>query len=184
VCEVEPFAALEAYHDGFDVRPIVEACADAHVVLTATGVRHALGQDAVDALPDGALLANAGGIDDEFDVPALRASATETQRVREHVEELRFAEGRSVFVVGEGVCVNLSAGEGHPAEIMDLTFSVQALSAAYLLQNGRDMTAAVHTLPAEIDEAIAREKLKALGLRIDALTPEQEAFLHAWEAFA
>ena len=184
VCEVEPFAALEAYHDGFDVRPLVDACATAEVVLTATGVRHALGAEAVEALPDGALLANAGGIDDEFDVPALRASALETKRVREHVEEFRLADDRSVFVVGEGVCVNLSAGEGHPAEIMDLTFSVQALSADYLLQNARGLEPAVYTLPAEIDERIAREKLRALGLRIDTLTPAQEAFLQAWEAFA
>jgi len=184
VCEVEPFAALEAYHDGFDVAPLVEACATADVVLTATGVRHALGPEALDALPDGALLANAGGIDDEFDLAALRAAATETARAREHIEELRLPDGRSLFVVGAGVCVNLSAGEGHPAEIMDLTFSVQALSAAYLLQNGASMEPAVHMLPAEIDEHIAREKLKALGLAIDTLTPEQEAFLRGWEAFA
>jgi adenosylhomocysteinase len=184
VCEVEPFAALEAYHDGFDVAPLVEACATAEVVLTATGVRHSLRADAIDALPDGALLANAGGIDDEFDVPSLRAAATGTRRVREHVEEFRLGDDRSVFVVGEGVCVNLSAGEGHPAEIMDLTFSVQALSASYLLQNAKNMEPAVHTLPAEIDESIARAKLAALGLEIDALTPEQEAFLHAWEAFS
>jgi adenosylhomocysteinase len=184
VCEVEPFAALEAYHDGFDVAPLVEACATAEVVLTATGVRHSLRADAIDALPDGALLANAGGIDDEFDVPSLRAAAIETRRVRDHVEEFRLGDDRSVFVVGEGVCVNLSAGEGHPAEIMDLTFSVQALSASYLLQNAQNMEPAVHTLPAEIDESIARAKLAALGLEIDALTPEQEAFLHAWEAFS
>jgi adenosylhomocysteinase len=100
------------------------------------------------------------------------------------VEEFRLGADRSVFVVGEGVCVNLSAGEGHPAEIMDLTFSVQALSASYLLQNARNMEPAVHALPAEIDESIARAKLAALGLEIDALTPEQEAFLHAWEAFS
>ena len=183
VCEVEPFAALEAYHDGLDVAPIVEACATAEIVLTATGVRHALGIEAVEALPDGALLANAGAVDDEFDVPALRARAFETRRVREHVEEFRLADERSLFVVGDGVCVNLSAGEGHPAEIMDLTFSVQALAANYLLQNATNMTPAVHALPAEIDESVAREKLKALGVRIDRLTPEQESFLHAWEAF-
>src|SRR3954454_25218428 len=183
VCEVEPVAALEAYHDGFDVAPLVEACATADVVLTATGVRHALGPDALDALPDGALLANAGGIDDEFDLGALRAAATETARAREHVEELRLPNGRSLFVVGEGVCVNLSAGEGHPAEIMDLTFSVQALSANYLLQHAQDLAPAVYTLPPEIDESIARAKLTALGLHIDSLTREQEAFLHAWEAF-
>ena len=91
---------------------------------------------------------------------------------------------RSLFVVGEGVCVNLSAGEGHPAEIMDLTFSVQALSASYLLQHGESLTPAVYELPPEIDERIARAKLASLGLKIDSLTPEQEAFLHAWEAFA
>jgi adenosylhomocysteinase len=184
VCEVEPFAALEAYHDGFDVAPLVEACGTAELVLTATGVRHALGTEAIDALPDGALLANAGGIDDEFDLVGLRGAAASTAQAREHVEELRFEDGRSLFVVGEGVCVNLSAGEGHPAEIMDLTFSVQALSAAYLLQHAHELEPAVYTLPAEIDEQIARAKLKALGLEIDTLTPEQEAFLHAWEAFA
>jgi adenosylhomocysteinase len=182
VAEVEPFAALEAYHDGFDVAPLVDACRAADLVISATGVRCTIGPEAIDALPDGALLANAGGIDDEFDVPALRAAATETRRVREHVEEFRF-DDRSLFVVGEGVCVNLSAGEGHPAEIMDLTFSVQALSAAHLLQHAAEMTPAVYTLPPEIDESIARAKLTALGLQIDSLTREQEAFLHAWEAF-
>ena len=184
VCEVEPFAALEAYHDGFEVSPVVEACAAAELVLTATGVRHSLGTDAIAALPDGVLLANAGGIDDEFDVPALRAGALETRKVREHVEEFRLDDDRSVFVIGEGVCVNLSAGEGHPAEIMDLSFSVQALSAKYLLQHAADLAPGVYTLPPEIDEGIAREKLRALGVRIDTLTPEQESFIRAWEAFS
>ncbi len=184
VCEVDPFAALEAYHDGFEVAPVLDACAIAELVITATGVREALGEEAIDVLPDGALLANAGGVDDEFDVGKLRARATEVRRVREHVEEFRLASGRSVFVVGGGVVVNLSAGEGHPAEIMDLTFGVQALSAVYLLQHGRELAAGVHLLPAEIDEEIARAKLEALSLRIDSLTPAQESFLRAWEAFS
>ncbi|MGH3003956.1 MAG: adenosylhomocysteinase [Gaiellaceae bacterium] len=184
VCEVDPFAALEAHHDGFEVAPLVEACSTAEIVIAATGVRDALGPDAIDALPDGALIANASGIDDELDVPRLRAAAAETSQVREHVEEFRRVDGRSVFVVGEGVVVNLSAAEGHPAEIMDLTFSVQALSASYLLQHGRELRPGVHRLPAEIDEEIARAKLDALGLRIDTLTPAQQAFLQAWEAFA
>jgi adenosylhomocysteinase len=184
ICEIDPFAALEAHHDGFDVAPLVEACTTAEIVITATGVRDALGEEAVAVLPDGAMLANAGAVDDEFDVAALRATAVESRRVREHVEEFRLGDGRSLFLIGEGVCVNLSAGEGHPAEIMDLTFSVQALSARYLLQHGRDMAPVVHTLPSEIDEGIAREKLKALGLAIDTLTQAQETFLQAWEAFA
>jgi adenosylhomocysteinase len=184
VCEVEPFAALEAYHDGFDVMPLVDACRTADLVISGTGVRCTIGPEAIEALPDGALLANAGAVDDEIDVAGLREQATETRMARDHVEEFVLPDGRSLFVVGAGVVVNLSAGEGHPAEIMDLTFSVQALSAAYLMQNGGNMEPRVHTLPAEIDESIARMKLEALGLRIDTLTPAQEAFLHAWEAFA
>jgi adenosylhomocysteinase len=183
VCEVEPFAALEAYHDGFDVAPLVGACRSADLVISGTGVRHTVGREALEALPDGALLANAGAVDDEIDVLWLRDNATETRMSRDHVEEFVMADGRSLYVVGAGVVVNLSAGEGHPAEIMDLTFAVQALSGAYLMQHGRDLEAKVHTLPAEIDEEIARMKLDALGVKIDTLTPAQEAFLQAWEAF-
>ena len=183
VCEVDPFAALEALHDGFDIAPLVEACETAEIVLTSTGVRDALGMEAIEALRDGAILANASGIDDEFSMPKLRERALETRQAREHVEEFVLDEGRSVFVVGQGVVVNLSAGEGHPAEIMDLTFSVQALSARYLMLHGHELEPKVHTLPAEIDETIARAKIEELGFRIDTLTPAQEAFLHAWEAF-
>jgi adenosylhomocysteinase len=184
VAEVDPFAALEAYHDGFEVAPLVDACSEAEILITATGVRQAVSGEAIDALPDGAVIANAGGIDDEFDMPTLRERAQEARTVREHVEEFRLGGDRSIYVVGQGVVVNLSAGEGHPAEIMDLTFAVQALSARHLMLHGRELEPKVHTLPAEIDESIARMKLEALGLRIDSLTPAQEAFLHAWEAFA
>jgi len=184
VCEVEPFAALEAYHDGFDVAPLAEACRTADLVISGTGVRATIGADALEALPDGALLANAGAVDDEIDVEWLRGHAAETRLARDHVEEFVLHDGRSLYLVGAGVVVNLSAAEGHPAEIMDLTFSVQALSAAYLMQHGRELAAKVHTLPAEIDEDIARMKLDALGVRMDTLTAAQEAFLRAWEAFA
>jgi adenosylhomocysteinase len=183
VSEVEPFAALEAYHDGFDVAPLVDACRTADLVISATGVRGTIGPDAIEALPDGALLANAGAVDDEIDLEHLRAHADESRMARDHVEEFAMRDGRSLYLVGAGVVVNLSAGEGHPAEIMDLTFSVQALSGAYLMQHGRDLEPKVHPLPAEIDERIARMKLDALGLKIDALTPAQAAFLQAWEAF-
>jgi adenosylhomocysteinase len=184
VCEVDPFAALEAFHDGFDVLPVEDACAVADIVMTATGTRGSLPPAAIERLRDGALLANTGGIDDEFSVPALRERALETRRVREHVEEFVLDEGRSDFVVGEGVVVNLSAGEGHPVEIMDLTFAVQALSARHLLLHGAELEPRVHLLPREIDEGIAYRKLEALGLRIDALTEEQERFRRSWEAFA
>jgi adenosylhomocysteinase len=184
VCEVDPFAALEAYHDGFEVLPVAEACETADSVMTATGVRGALPPEAIDRLPDGAVIANAGGIDDEFDVPALRERALSVEEVRPGIEEARLDEGRSIFVAGAGVVVNLSTGEGHPVEIMDLTFAVQALSARYLLQHAHELEPRVHTLPSEIDEQIARWKLDALGVRIDSLTDAQQAFLRAWEAFA
>jgi adenosylhomocysteinase len=184
VCEVDPFAALEAFHDGFDVLTIEEACAVADIVMTATGTRGAVPPAAIERLRDGALLANCGGIDDEFDVPALRERALETNRVRESVEEFLLDEGRSVFVVGDGVVVNLSAGEGHPVEIMDLTFAVQALAARYLLQHGAELAPKVHLLPYEIDAGIAVRKLETLGLEIDRLTDEQRAFRSSWEAFS
>lgn len=183
VAEVDPFAALEAHHDGYEVAPLLDACERANVVITATGVREALPQEAVDRLPDGALLANASGIDDDFDVPKLRARAKATRMAREHVEEFELPNGRSVFVVGAGVVVNLSAGEGHPAEIMDLTFAIQALSARYLLQHAHELEPHVHRLPNEIDEQVARWKLESLGIALDALTPAQEAFMRSWEAF-
>ncbi len=170
VCEVDPFAALEAFHDGFDVLRVADACAVADIVITATGTRGALPPEAIERLRDGALLANAGGIDDEFSLPALRERAIETRRVREHAEEFLLEEGRSVFVVGEGAAVDLSAGEGHPVEIMDMAFAVQALSARYLLLHGRELEPGVHLLPREIDEGIAFRKLEALGLQIDRLT--------------
>jgi adenosylhomocysteinase len=184
VCEVDPFAALEAHHDGFEIAPLVEASATAELLITATGVREAVGSEAIDALPDGAVIANAGGVDDEFSVAKLAQRAREVRAVREHVDEYRLDEGRSVFVVGKGVVVNLSAAEGHPAEIMDLTFAVQALSARHLMLHGAELEPRVHPLPPEIDESIARMKLDALGLRIDELSPEQQAFLRGWEAFA
>ena len=184
VCEVDPFAALEAHHDGFDVMPLLDACAIADIVMTATGVREALAGEAIDRLKDGTVLANAGAVDDEFDVPKLRARALETREARPSVEEFRLDERRSVFVVGGGVVVNLSAGEGHGAEIMDLSFAIQALSARYLLQHAHELEPRVHLLPAEIDEQVARWKLEALGIRIDRLTPAQEAYLRSWEAFA
>ncbi|MDQ6899886.1 MAG: adenosylhomocysteinase [Candidatus Dormibacteraeota bacterium] len=184
VSEVDPIAALEAVHDGFRVAPVRQACEAAQIVMTATGVPNALPLDAIDRLPDGALLANAGAVDDEFDMLSLRARAQRARVVRRNVEEFRLAEGRSVFVIGDGKVVNLSAGEGHPVEIMDLTFSVQALSARHLLLHGEQMEPAVHLPPTEIDEWVARQKLESLNVSIDHLTREQERFFSDWEGHA
>jgi adenosylhomocysteinase len=181
VTEVEPFAALEAYHDGYAIAPLLDACEQADIVMSCTGVREAISQEAIDRLRDGAILANTGAVDDEFDMAKLRARALDEREVRPNVVEYQLDEGRSVYVVGDGKVVNLTAGEGHPVEIMDLTFSVQALSARHLLLNADKMEPKVHVLPPEIDQEIARNKLDALGLRIDRLTPAQEEFLRSWE---
>lgn len=181
VSEVDPFAALEAYHDGHAVAPVAEACEAADIVITATGCRDALPLAAIERLRHGAVLANAGGIDDEFDMDGLRARAQSSRIARTKVEELRLDEDRAVYVVGDGRCVNLSAGEGHPVEIMDLTFAVQALALRHLLLHAGEMAPGVHLLPAEIDEGIARKRLEVLGLRIDALTEAQRDFFDSWE---
>ena len=159
-------------------------CSSDLVVMTATGCRDALPPSAIEELPDGAILANAGGIDDEFDVAALRDRALEVRDARPpHVREYVLARGRSVFVVGDGVVVNLSAGEGHGVEIIDLSFGVQVLCARHVLLHGQELSPGVHAPPPEIDEQVARWKLEALGVRIDRLTPAQEAFLRGWEPF-
>jgi adenosylhomocysteinase len=181
VSEVDPIAALEAYHDGFEVTPKTDACRRAEIVMTATGCRSALGPQELALLSDGAILANTGGIDDEIDMEWLHANALEEEEVRHRVVEFKLERDRSVFVIGEGRVVNLSAGEGHPVEIMDLTFAVQALAAEYLLLHGEEMAPGLHMLPDEIDTTIARTKLEALGVRIDALTAEQQSFLSSWE---
>ena len=180
VSEVDPFAALEAYHDGHDVAATLEACERADIVMTCTGVPDALPLEAIERLRDGAILANAGAVDNEFDMDKLRARARQEREVRRNVVEYRLDEGRSVLVVGDGKVVNLSAGEGHPVEIMDLTFSVQALSARHLLLNAAQLEPRVHVLPPEIDEDIARNKLDALGLHVGRLSAEQQRFLRSW----
>jgi adenosylhomocysteinase len=149
VCEADPFAALEAHHDGFDVAPLVDACRTANFLIS---VHCTIGAEAIAALPDGAILFG------EIDAAYLREH--ETREAREHVEEFAMPDGRALFLVSEPA--------RHPAEIMDATFAVQALSAAYLLQHGRDLAPKVHQVPAEIDGDIARMKLRALGIEIDA----------------
>lgn len=180
VSEVDPVAALEAHHDGFDVAPVTDACATADWVITATACPGALPVSAVERCRDGAILANAGGPADEIDVTGLAERAREIRAVRDHVVEHVLDDDRSVFLVGDGRCVNLSAGEGHPIEIMDLTFAVQGLATRHLALHAHEMAPGVHPLPAEIDAEIARAKLAALGVGIDDLTPEQAAALADW----
>jgi adenosylhomocysteinase len=180
VCEVDPVRGLEAYADGFDVLPAIEAAETGEIFVTATGSSGVLTDQHFERMRDGAILANAGAVDVEIDVDALRAAASDAREVRSNVEEFTTSDGRRLYLLGRGLVVNLTAGDGHPIEIMDLTFAIQALCAHRLANEHASMENRVHLLPAEIDDEVARTKLHTVGMSVDALTPEQEAFLTTW----
>jgi adenosylhomocysteinase len=180
VCEVDPTRGLEAYADGFDVLPALEAAELGEIFITATGSRGVLDVPHFERMRNGAILANAGGVDVEIDTAGLRAVASNVRVVRRNVEEFALGDGRRLYLVGRGLVVNLAAGDGHPVEIMDLTFAIQALCAHHLTNNHEGMAPVVHLLPREIDDEVARTKLDAVGMGVDALTPEQEKFLLSW----
>jgi adenosylhomocysteinase len=180
VAEVDPVAANEAVLDGCRVRPALEAVAEADVVVTCTGNRRVLGAEHFRRAKDGALLANAGHFDVEIDVRELAAVAAARRRVRPHVEEFRLPDGRRLYLLAEGRLVNLAAGDGHPVEIMDISFSLQALAIEYVAAHGRALPRQVLPVPPELDEAVARLRLAAAGAAIDELTEDQRAYLAAW----
>ena len=180
VCEVDPVRGLEAYADGFDVLPAIEAAEVGEIFVTATGSSGVLTERHFERMRDGAILANAGAVDVEIDVDGLRAAARGTREVRRNVEEVKTEDDRRLYLLGRGMVVNLTAGDGHPVEIMDLTFAIQALCAHRLANEHASMENRVHLLPAEIDDEIARTKLDTVGMTVDTLTPEQEQFLTTW----
>ena len=180
VCEVDPVKGLEAYADGFDVLPALQAAELGEIFVTATGGRNVLTRPHFERMRDGAVLANAGAWEVEINVGALTEAAGEVREVRRNVEEFVMADGRRLNLIGGGMVVNLSAGDGHPVEIMDLSFAVQALCVHHLARNHGDMSPGVHRLPKEIDDEVARTKLEAVGMRVDDLTAEQEEFLKSW----
>jgi adenosylhomocysteinase len=185
VCEIDEVKALEAVMDGYRVMPMAEAAREGRFFVTATGVRDVITPDHFAVMPDGAVLANAGHFSDEIALDALRKDAVERAEVRENLSGYRRRDGRWINVIADGKIVNISAADGHPAEIMDTSFAVQALSAEYVVKaatgsgagGATPLAAAVIPVPAEIDTAVARLKLAALGVTHDALTPEQEAYL-------
>ena len=179
VCEVDPVKGLEAYADGFDVLPALEAAEVGEIFVTATGGRSVLTQAHFGRMRDGAVLANAGAWEVEINVEALTEAAGEVREVRRNVEEF-VLEGRRLYLIGHGMVANLSAGDGHPVEIMDLSFAIQALCVHYLAGNHEGMSPGVHILPKEIDDEVARAKLEAVGMGVDDLTAEQEEFLKSW----
>lgn len=180
VTEVDPLRALEAVMDGFRVMPMAEAAKIGHIFCSATGDMHVLDGHHFDEMRDGAILANSGHFDIEINLKALEASATKVTRVREFLDEYQLEDGRRLYVAGEGRLVNLAAAEGHPSAVMDMSFANQALAAEFLLKQGDNLEGQVYDVPDDIDREIASLKLRAMGVNIDTLTPEQEAYLNEW----
>ncbi|HVW16640.1 MAG TPA: adenosylhomocysteinase [Solirubrobacteraceae bacterium] len=183
ICEVDPIAALEARMEGFEVMPSLDAAARGDVFIPVTGSPSVLGAEHFARMKDGATLANAGHFDVEIDLGALEDAAHERTQVLPLVESF-VVGGRRLNLLAQGRVVNLAAGEGHPAEIMDISFAVQALAVEHLVAHAGELAPGVHAAPAEIDREVARLKLAALGVAIDELTPAQEAYRHSWDGVA
>ncbi|MCL2883165.1 MAG: adenosylhomocysteinase, partial [Coriobacteriia bacterium] len=196
VCEIDPLKALEAHMDGYRVMKAVEAAVFADIWVTVTGDLNALGADALSHLKDGAIICNSGHFNSEIDIPWLEANASAKRELKplvveyvlpggEHTQHGRHgrpsAPEHSVILLAEGRLVNLSAAEGHPAEVMDMSFANQALCAEYLFKEAKDLDGGVYPVPPKIDQSVARLKLESLGLAIDSLSAEQEKYLSSWQ---
>ena len=182
VTEVDPFKALEATMENFRVMPMDEAAKYGDIFVTATGCKDVIVERHFAVIKDNAILCNSGHFDCEVDVAKLRELAVETTERRANIIGYRMADGRTLNVLAEGRLVNLASGNGHPAEIMDMSFAVQALSLEWLAKNYKGLEKKVYDIPAEIDDQIGRVKLAAMGYAIDTLTEEQKAYLAGWEA--
>lgn len=180
VTEVDPVKALEAYEDGFMVMPMKEAVKIADVIVTATGCKKVVTGEHFENIKDGAILANAGHFDVEIDVKYLRENAVNTLKVRDNLEKIVLKNGKTVYLLAEGRLVNLASGEGHPAEVMDLSFSNQLLAVMYLVEHRGEMKPGVYVLPEDLDRKVASLKLKTLGVSIDELSEEQKNYLSSW----
>ncbi len=181
VTEIDPTRALEAVMDGYQVMPNARAAPLGDFFCTVTGNRDVIGREQFLAMKDGAVVANAGHFDVELDLAALDELAPERRRIRPALDERKLADGRRIYVLAEGRLVNLAAAEGHPADVMDLSFADQALSAEHLLSTaGRALAVGVHAVPPVIDREVARLKLRALGVEIDTLTVAQRDYLGGW----
>jgi adenosylhomocysteinase len=181
VTEVNPLRALEAAMDGFEVMPMERAAEVGDIFCTATGDKNVIGRAHIERMKDGAILANTGHFNVEIEIPALKDLAVETREARAMVDEYTLADGRRIYLIGDGRLVNLAAAEGHPAIVMDMSFANQALSAEWVAANGASLERKVYDVPEEIDAEIARLKLATMGIDIDRLTEEQERYLASWD---
>ena len=182
VVEVDPVRALEAAMDGFRVATAAEAAEDGEIFIAATGNLNVWGAPHFPRMRDGAILANAGHFDDEFELPALQAQAESSREVRPYTREYRMPDGRRIYVLADGRLVNLGAAEGHPSLVMDMSFANQALGLEWLRAHAEGLEPGVYGIPDEIDAEVARLKLASMGIRIDPMTPEQKAYSESYES--
>jgi adenosylhomocysteinase len=180
VTEVNAVRALEAVMDGLRVMPMLEAAKIGQLFVTVTGNKSVIRKEHFEAMPSGALLANSGHFNVEIDIPTLEAMSKSKRRIREFVDEYCLNGGKRIYLLGEGRLINLASAEGHPASVMDMSFANQALSVEYLVKNRSSLENQVYPVPADIDQEVARLKLKSMNAEIDTLTQEQDRYLNSW----
>jgi len=182
VTEVDPIRALEAAMDSYQVMPLLEACQVGSIFITATGDITVIDKAHFLQMQDGAIVANSGHFNVEINIPALESLAKSKRRIRPYVDEYSLADGRRIYLLGEGRLINLAAAEGHPASVMDMSFANQALCLEYLAKMRGKLKPDVYPVPEEIDKEIGRLKLASMNIAIDSLTKEQQKYLQSWEA--
>jgi adenosylhomocysteinase len=182
VTEVDPIRALEAAMDGFQVMPLIDAAPIGDIFITVTGNHGVIRREHFLRMKDGAMVCNSGHFDVEIDLPALTAeSESANVEVRNYVHEFKLKNGRRIYTIGEGRLVNLAAAEGHPPSVMDMSFATQALATEYCIKNIGKLTPAVHNVPTEVENYVAREKLASMSISIDELTVSQKKYMTGWE---
>lgn len=181
ICEVDPLRALEAVMDGYEVMPIEDAAPLGDIFCTLTGNINIIRKEHFMNMKDGAIISNSGHFDVELDIKGLKEVAVSSRRIRDFVDEFTLPDGRRIYLLGEGRLVNLSAAEGHPSSVMDMSFANQALCAEFMVKNHGALQKRVYGVPVEIDKQIALLKLESMGVRIDKLTAEQEKYLKSWQ---
>ena len=181
VVEVEPIKAIEAAMDGFQVMPIADAALIGDIFVTVTGDIHVIRKEHFSVMKNGAIICNSGHFNVELDLDGLDTITNATRKIREFVQEHTLSSGQRIYVLGEGRLINLAAAEGHPADVMDMSFANQSLSAEFILKHAKTLGKTVYAVPEDIDREIARLKLEAMGVTIDVLTEEQKAYLTSWE---
>jgi adenosylhomocysteinase len=181
VTEIDAVKAIEAVMDGYGVMPMAAAAAIGDVFVTVTGNKNVVRREHFAVMKDGAIVCNSGHFNVELDIPSLESMAVTDRDVRPFVHEYRLADGRAIFLLGEGRLINLAAAEGHPAAVMDMSFANQALSIEFLVRKGRALERRVYAVPEHIDQEVARLKLTSMGIGIDSLSDEQREYLKSWQ---